>query len=275
MVARLRLFIGLVVMMFMVSVQTLRAEVVPPAQDVFVAPGTEAVLEIPLENSSSVGKTFSLSLLAASLPTGTDSQPVLSSLSPEMAQWVSLSPDSMSFDRNQQGFATLAVSPGDDIRPGVYGVAVVTTEKLDGAIALSHGSATLVFITVGQLTSVGACTAWSQNDDGTFSVSITNTGGGILYTNGDVRLRGPFGVTFGSTQLNPDEHRVLPGQTRTWSVGGVSVPWWSFGDRSFVMTDDRLSAVCEPIEVGFGWVPFLPLGVAFLGCAAVVLRRRR
>ena len=238
-------------------------------------PGEQTTLEIPLENSSSVGKTFSLSLLAASLPSGGNDQPRLSPLSPELAQWISLTPNSISFEPNEQNVATLTVHPSEAIATGIYGVAVVATEKLDGEISLNHGSATLIFITVGRLTSSGACTSWMRNDDGTFSVTLVNDGGGILYEDGTVYLRGPFGISFGSTLLNPDEHRVLPGQTRTWTTERLSVPWWSFGGRSFVMSDDRLSVVCTAIDAGVGWVPFLPLGVVFLGCAAVVLRRRR
>lgn len=275
MVVRRRVLLGLVALMLIIPVQILQAEVVPPAQDVFVMPGGEARLDIPLENSSSVGKTFSLSLLTASLPSGEESQPALSSLSPELAQWVSLVPNSISFEPNEQAVATLTVHPNENIEPGIYGVAVVATEKLEGQIALNHGSATLVFITVGQLSSSGVCTAWLRNDDGTFSVTLANDGGGILYENGAVQLRGPFGFSFGSTPLNPRRHRVLPEQARTWDTEPIAVPWWSFGNRSFVMTDNRLSVACAPIDAGFGWIPVVPLGAVFLGCAAVVLRRRR
>lgn len=275
MVALRWFLLGLAALALMFPLRILRAEVVPRAQDMFVMPGEEAVLDIPLENSSSVGKVFSFSLLAASLPSGEESQPVLSALSSEQARWVSLAPNSISFEPNEQAVATLTVHPNENIEPGIYGVAVVATEKLEGQIALNHGSATLVFITVGQLSPSGACTTWSKNDDGTFSVALANTGGGILYENGTVQLRGPFGISFGSTPLNPGEHRVLPGQTRTWDTESIAVPWWSFGSRSFVITDDRLSATCTPISAGFGWIPVLPLGVVAMGCTAVVLRRRR
>lgn len=238
-------------------------------------PGAEATLEIPLENSSPIGKEFSLFLLAASLPSGEDTQPVLSSLSTGLSQWISFSPNSLSFEPNEEKVATLTVHPGEDIAPGVYSVAVVATEKLDGQIALNHGSATLVFITVGQLSPSGACTAWQRNSDGTFSVTLVNNGGGILYENGSVQLRGPFGISFWSTALNPDEHRVLPGQTRTWLAESPAIPWWSFGGRSFVMVDGRLSVACSPISAGFGWVPVLFSSVMVLACAGVVLRLRR
>ena len=275
MVARRWFLFGVAFILLTVSPLILRAEVVPLAQDIFVMPGAEATLDFPLENSSPVGKTFSLSLLAATLPSGEDSQPKLSSLSEGLSQWISLAPNSISFEPNEQNVATLSVSPSDDIPPGVYGVAVVATEKLEGQIALNHGSATLVFITVGQLSPSGVCKMWSRNDDGTFSVTLANSGGGILYENGAVQLRGPFGISFGSASLNPDQHRVLPGQTRTWATESVAMPWWSFGGRSFVVTGNRLSVMCAPIYAGFGWIPFLPVVVVFLGCAAVVLRRRR
>lgn len=275
MVARWWLLLGLVALMFVIPTRMLRAEAVPPAQDIFVMPGASVVLDIPLENSFSAGKTFSLSLFATSFPSGEDDHLGLSSLSSELASWVSLAPDSLLLPPNGQGVATLTVSPGDDISPGIYGLAVVATENLAGQIALNHGSATLVFITVGRLSPSAACAAWARNNNGTFSVTLVNNGGGILYENGTVQLRGPFGIPFGSASLNPDEHRVLPGQTRTWTTGSIVAPWWSFGNRSFVVMDDHLSATCPSIDAGFGWIPVLILAGVFLGCAAVVLQRRR
>lgn len=269
------LFLGAVLVALIVPMKVLRAEVVPMAQDVFVMPGASVTLDIPLENSSSEGKIFSLSLFSALFPLEEESQPKLSSISSELAGWVSLAPNSLLLSPNGQGVATLTVHPSDDILPGIYGLAVVATEKIEGDVALNHGSAALVFITVGRLSPSGVCRAWVRNDDGTFSVTLTNNGGGILYDNGAVHLRGPLGISFGSVSLNPDEHRVLPGQTRTWKVESVAVPWWSFGSRSFVMTDDRLSAACTPIDVGFGWVPVISFGVVGLSCTAVALRRRR
>lgn len=275
MFARRRFLLGLVIWACVVPFRSLNAEVVPPAQDIFVMPGEEASLDIPLENSSSVGKTFSLSLFAASLPTGQESQPKLTALSSELSAWITLVPNSLLLPPNGQDVATLTVKPDDNVSPGVYGLAVVATENLAGPIALNHGSATLVFITVGQLSSLGTCVAWTRNDDGTFSVTLANNGGGILYENGAVELHGPFGISFGAASMNPGGHRVLPGQTRTWLTESLAVPWWSFGGRSFVTTDDRLSATCAPISAGFGWGPVLFLGAVLLVCAAVVLRRRR
>lgn len=262
-------------LLFVTSAQRLYAEVVPRAQDIFVMPGEQVSLDIPLENSSSVGKDFTLSLLSASLPAGEENQHVLSALSSDLARWIVLTPDSILLAPNGQGVATLTVRPSVDILPGVYGVAVVATENIDGQIALNHGSAALVFITVGQVSSVGACTTWTRNNDGTFSITLMNTGGGILYENGSVVLRGPFGMSFGSALLNPGEHRVLPGQTRTWNTDSVSVPWWSFGARSFVIASGRLSATCGAIGAGFGWIPIVVFGTVSIICIAVVLRRRR
>jgi hypothetical protein len=269
------LLIGVAMVIFLVPISNARAEVVPSAQDIFVMPGGRASLDIPLENTASFGKTFSVSLLGASLPSGEDSQPVLTALPPALAAWISLASDSLTLVPGGRDVVTLTVQPSASVTPGIYGVAVVATEKTDGSIALNHGSAALVFITVGRLSPLGSCTQWSRNTDGTFSVTLVNSGGGILYQGGAVELRGPFGISFASTPLNPNEHRVLPGQTRAWTTDSIAVPWWSFGGRSFVLSDDRLSATCTPIDAGFGWVPILPLGIVSLGAVAVVLRRRR
>ncbi len=263
-------FLALTIFCFSRSVH---AASLPASQDVFVTPGEGATVSLPVTNAKAVPVNLSFSLFSADVLPGND-DPVLRPLSAELAAWISLSSSSLALDAGTTKTITLSLSPPVTMSPQTIGIAVAETETLSGDIPLSHGSATLVFLTIGDAKPTAVCLSFVRESSGFGTVSFVNSGRGILYENGAIVLRGIFGIRFGTTVSNPLFHRVLPGQTRAWQVSLPPIPLWAVGSLSYSIEDAQLGTYqCEPLNVGTRWWPIV---VAFFGvCGGFVLFFRR
>src|SRR3989338_6799783 len=259
-----RCVLGITLAFFSVPTISLAASL-PAARDVAVVPGATAEVEIPITNSGTADNVFSLLLLSASFQTGIE-QPQLEELSSNIGAWISLSSPSISVPSQTSVPITLTVHPPINFMPQTLIVAVVAAEKLDGEITLVHGAATLVFVSVGDVAPQGACESFLQDASGAAQLSLSNSGRGILYDNGEIILRGMFGMRLGSASSNPSFHRVPSGQTRTWQVSLPTIPWWAMGPLSYSIDDAQLREhPCDEIDAGARWLPLFGVGIGFLG----------
>lgn len=250
------------------------AATLPATRDVVVDPGASVTLDIPIANADATDKVFSLSLLSATFQPGFD-QPQLKGLSSDIAPWVSLSESSIPVAAGASESVALTVHPPANAAAQTFALAVVAAETISGEISLVHGTATLVFVNVGNMASHGSCTSFLQTAPGSADFSLTNDGRGILYDNGTIVLRGMFGIQFGTSSSNPLYHRVLPGQTRSWSVSLPVVPWWAIGPLSYGVQDAQLdTSACSDIQTSGRWWPIVGVGIVLFGVAAVFVRRR-
>ncbi|MEK7632957.1 MAG: hypothetical protein AAB473_04165 [Patescibacteria group bacterium] len=246
----------------------------PATRDVVVAPGSTVDVEIPITNSGPADIDFSLLLLSASFQPGVE-QPQLEQLSPAFTSWITLSSSSIFVPSGASLPVMLAVHPPENALSQTVTLAVVAAEKLDGDISLIHGSAALVFVSVGDVSPQGSCESFVQSPSGEGRVSLSNSGRGILYDNGEIILRGMFGIRLGSTSSNPLFHRVPPGQTRTWQVSLPTIPWWAMGSFSYSLRDAQLSEhPCADIDAGTRWLPLFGIGIAAFGVVTLCIRRR-
>ncbi len=246
----------------------------PATRDIVVQPGEVSSVEIPIVNTGATDKEFSLLLFSASFQPGVE-QPQLQNLSSDMASWVALPDSSVFVSPGASVPIVLTIQPPSTTTPQALTLAVVAAEKLPGEISLVHGAATLVFVTIGDVTPHGSCVLFAQTASGTANLSLTNDGQGILYDNGTIVLRGMFGFRFGTSSSNPLFHRVSSGQTRTWSVSLPAVPWWAIGPLSYHIDDTQLGErSCDDIDVGVRWWPLIALGLAIFGGVGFFVRRR-
>ena len=245
----------------------------PATRDAIVLPGESKDVEIPIVNSGAVDVEYSLLLLSASFQRGME-QPQLEQLSSDIASWISLSSSFVHVPSGMSGSSTLSVHPPRDAAPRAFTVAVVATEKIVGEISLIHGAATLVFISVGDVSAHGICESFLQDTPDSAHLSLTNDGRGILYDNGEITLRGMFGIRLGSSPSNPLFHRVPSGQTRTWQVSLPTIPWWAVGPLSYTVDDTQLrERPCSDIGAGVRWLPLLVVGIGVC-CVGLFIRRR-
>lgn len=240
------------------------------AIDVQVQQGEKEVLEIPLRNDRGTPAIISVSLLSASF--SPDGAPILGSSDAPMS-WVTISEPRISLDAGATETVRIAVAPGTTLPSGSYVVAAVATETLEGTLELQYGTATLIFITVGNPNVQARCADFSRLPDGSFSLTLENSGQGILYEEGEIVLRGPFDIAFNAVSSNPALHRVFTGQTRTWSRDGLKAPWWAFGPLNYSFESDSLLSTCSRISAGFGWFPIVGIAGALIG--ALSIRRRK
>ncbi len=256
------------------SIYDISAAAVPSARDIRVDAGTKDSIAIPVKNTATTSAVISLSLMSADFTDGND-QPVLKNLDSRIAPWLSLSKDSLNLISSEQSFVELSVDVPLDTSSQVFAVALVATEISSGQISLSHGSATLVFITIGNELSKGLCKSFLTENFLVTNISIANAGHGILVADGQIVLRGPFGIRFVQTDLNPSHHRILAGQTRSWNTNLPAIPWWAFGSLSYEILDSNIASnECYPIAVGKRWwvVMFL---ATFAGTTSVILFRTK
>lgn len=246
----------------------------PSAWDIHVTPGVKNSIEIPIENTAPTSSVASISLMSASFIDGSD-QPVLERLDSDIASWLSLSRDSYNLIAGEKSSVTLSVLPPLDASAQVFSIAIVATQNLPGQISLSHGSATLVFITVGDEKPDGRCTSISATDPSAANISITNAGRGILVAGGQIVLRGPLGIRFAQTDMNPVRHRILSHQTRSWNVVLPSVPWWAFGSLSFDLENSNIQMNdCDSIPGESRWWPIV-CTVMIAGIGSIMLFRAK
>ncbi len=268
-----RILFGVAMMMTFVP-SSLFAAALPATRDVIVFPGEQETIEIPIVNSGAVSRDYSAFLLSATFIPGVE-QPQLQKLPLDITSWISLSASSMTIAPDATSSVVLTVRPPDSVMPQALVVAVAVAEKLAGDISVLHGSATLVFITVGDVSPRGSCTAFIQRSIDLADLSLANDGSGILYDSGTIVLRGMFGIRLGTAPSNPLFHRIPSGQSRTWQVPLPPVPWWAFGPLSYVVDDAQLAErPCVDIDTGVRWFPLLGIGIGIFGVGILFIRRR-
>jgi hypothetical protein len=241
----------------------------PSVVDLFVAQGERGSVEISVWNDATTGETFSFSFVHVSFDE--DGAPVLGAAAHDVP-WLGLAQSQQYFSAGETRPISVTVAPGEDVSSGSYVFALLATSSQGDGYVFTHGTATLMFITVGSVQARATCVAFSLEDDGTFSLTLDNDGQGILYDEGEIILRGPFGVPFGSTPSNPSGHRIFAGQTRTWSSESLSVPWWAFGPVEYSFESEFISPSCSRIPAGFGWLPIIGIVTGVVGI--LVIRRR-
>lgn len=243
---------------------SLLAAVLPSARDVQVDPGQSAQVVIPIENTSAMSENVQISLMSAKFVDGQD-QPMLEKMHADVASWMSISQSSMTLISGEKESTTLTIAPPATTQNQTMTVAVVVTESTPGQIVLNHGSATLVFVTIGEEKAIGRCVDFASSTMTSANVTMTNEGRGILVADGSVVLRGPFGLRLAQVALNPSSHRVLSGQTRSWSIDVPTVPWWAFGPLSWKIEDQNVTIdACGPLSAGSRWWPVVMI-VAMIG----------
>lgn len=238
----------------------LLAASLPSARDIQINAGLSRTIEIPIENTEESSETVELSLMSATFIDGQD-QPELAVLSDEVKTWVSLPKTSLDILPHQIASALLTVSPPMNTPNETVTIAVVATEKLSGQISLNHGSATLVFVTVGDEKAMGKCGGFIMTDSTSAKVTMTNAGQGILVADGNTVLRGPFGLRISQSNINPSRHRILSNQTRSWNVDLPPLPWWAVGSFTLGVEDENFSInSCRPLSAGSRWWPLMMIG---------------
>lgn len=257
--------------MWALVVHSVSAAALPAATDVFVLPGERKATSVAVQNLSQDAITAQVALRYVSFDEGADS-PVIGDLATDIS-WISLSTASLSIAPLESQAITVTVAPSEDVAEGSYVFALVSTEQISGDITFAHGTASLLFVTVGSISPAVTCRSFHQNDDGSFALTLQNDGQGILYDEGEVRLYGLFGIPFASAESNPSHHRVFAGQTRSWTSGAVTSPWWAVGPIMASFDTTSLVHPCASVVIGFGW---LPLGLLVLGgCGGMWILRRR
>ena len=247
---------------------------VPSARDIRAIPGAKSSIEIPVENTSSTSSMISIALMSVSFTDGSD-QPVLEKLHSDIASWLSLSKDSYNLISGEKASVILSVLAPLDTPDQVVSVALVATETLPGQISLSHGSATLIFISVGDEMPDGQCISFSETDPSMTNISIMNSGRGILVADGQIVLRGPLGIRFAQTDMNPVHHRILSHQIRSWNVAPPAIPWWAFGSLSFDLENTNLYMnACDSIPGGNRWWPIVCIAI-LAGIGSMILFRAK
>lgn len=268
-----RVVSGVVFATFFIPSLALAASL-PATRDISVNPGESAEIEIPITNTGPGDSDFSIFLLSAEFQSDIE-QPQLHQLSVDIEPWLSLSSSSLSVPSGVASSVTLSIHPPVNATSQTFTVAVVAAETLSGDIAIVHGNATLVFVTVGDVTPMGSCEGFVQNSSLLAHLSLRNTGRGILYSNGEVVLRGMFGIRFGTAPHNPLFHRVSSGQTRTWQVSLPPIPWWAFGPLEYAVLDEQLEqAPCLDINAGVRWIPIAFIFLSGMGVAILFIRSR-
>lgn len=268
-----RCVLGLALALLFVPATSFAASL-PAARDIVVASGGIESVEIPITNPGPADADFSLFILSASFQEGVE-QPQLEALSAELVSWVSLSDSSLTVPSGMSAPIVLSIHPSEDALPQTFVLALVAAEKLEGEIALIHGAATLVFVSVGDVLPLGSCESFLRSEPGIANLSLSNGGHGILYDNGEIVLRGMFGIRLGTTSSNPLFHRIPPEHTRTWQVALPPIPWWSVGPLSYSVDDAQLRAhPCTDIDAGARWLPLFAIGIVVLGVTIMFIRRR-
>lgn len=257
------LVIGFLMISFFLP-SILLAAAVPSVRDVVMMPGESASVEIPIENQKTVSADVALQLFSAEIVRG-EEQPMIHELDTGIAGWVSLSAGSMMLAGGAQDSMMVTVHPPADAQPRSFILALVAAEKIDGDVAVMHGAATLIFVTVGDVPASAQCVDFVRNIDGDATLTLMNTGSGILYANGAVVLRGMFGIRFGATPMNPVGHRIAANQTRSWNVSLPAIPWWAFGALHYDIDEKQITDdACAPLDAGMRWIPIIGIGIGFV-----------
>ena len=250
------------------------AATTPSSADIFVLPGESATVTVPVQNTMPYATDVTLIVLSAHFNDESDS-PQFEKLSEEQQSRIRVEPATFELVTGEIREAAVTITAPIDAETGVETFALVATEALPGSITLSHGAATLLFVTTGYPPQKGECVSFVKNSDGTAQLTTVNRGSGILVPDGVIRLRGLFGVVLGASSSNSTGHRVLPNQTREWSVSLPAKPWWTIGPTSYVLEDESIeTSTCSPITAGVGWWPLVVLGVIGAGGVAMLVRRR-
>lgn len=271
---RLLVGVAMVVGVFGMQVSARALSIAPPTLDVRVEPGQQSSTTIVLANDKDVPDTFSVSLRSVAF--AADGSLVFSEESPS---WISL--DVARIDVAPHGAAEVAVllRPSVDTDAGSYVVAILaqSTSASQRDIRLAAAYSSLLFATVGapplpEARCDGGTIEQSSGRKVALSIDLTNSGGGILYTEASLEASHVLGSrTFAAT--GGEIHRVLSGQTRTL-IWEVSVPWWMFGSITFVPSGLSCGAMATVIAPSISLV-----GAAFVvviaALAFVLLWRAR
>jgi hypothetical protein len=253
------------------------AAVTPTTADLFVLPGEQVMIDVPVQNTSSRTVIVDLSVLLATFSAESEA-PQLENISSEFQSWITINPLSLELVSGETRDVKVSVAPPRDATMGVRTFALVAAEKNPGTVAVSYGTATLMFVTVGYPEARGECVAFLPHDDeANATLTLRNSGSGILVPNGLLQARGPFGIVWSESLSNPLSHRIVPQQERTWSTALPRLPWWSFGPVTYHIQDDEISmGGCTFITGKSRWLPLIAFGwIVIIGFGALILVRRR
>lgn len=214
--------------MFVVA-PALAVGVMPTSADISVLPGASASSTFVIANDTDDTSVFDLSLQLVTF--AADGTPVFSGPAPS---WVALDVSSVSVAPRFAAEVALTASPASNIAVGNYVVAVLVQETPSSSRGIQFATAysSLAFITVGEVTApVARCDdasiGQSAGRNVALTVSVSNDGGGILYTEASLEASSMLGDRDLATNAG-SAHRVMPGQTRTLSWE-AALPWWMFG----------------------------------------------
>ncbi|MEK9155669.1 MAG: hypothetical protein AAB839_03405 [Patescibacteria group bacterium] len=250
------------------------AATTPSSADIFVLPGESATVTVPVQNTMPYTTDVALIVLSVHFTDESDS-PQFEKLSDEQRSRIQIEPAAFELVTGEVREVAVTVIAPIDAETGVETFALAATEAIPGSITLSHGAATLLFVTTGYPPQKGECISFIKNSDDAIQLTTVNRGSGILVHDGVVRLRGLFGVVLGASSSNSTGHRVLPNQTREWSVSLPMAPWWAIGPMFYVLEDDSIeTSACSPIAAGTGWWPLVLVGIIGAGGVAMLARRR-
>ncbi|MFA6496877.1 MAG: hypothetical protein WCT28_00375 [Patescibacteria group bacterium] len=242
----------------------------PSAIDVSVFQGDQKTFTLPVEKTILKSTDARFSIVHVSF--AEDGSPNLGSAADDVS-WISFSKSNANIESETFSDLVFIVNPDSSVQSGSYVFAILVTNVIEGAISFAHGTATLVFITVGSPAPLIICKSFSKNQNGSFNITLQNEGQGILYDEGKIVLKGPFDIAFSAIESNPLHRRVLAGQTRSWTSDELSVPWWAFGPMHFSFETDFLSSSCSDVDAGIRWIP-LVFFAGTVGGVILVLRRR-
>ncbi|MFH1632002.1 MAG: hypothetical protein ABIA47_03240 [bacterium] len=205
--------------------QALATTIAPTNIDITVEAGNAADYLILIGNEQDVAREYTADIIGVR---ATDSEELkFYDLDSGTLSWFALSDTGFSLGPNAMKEVSLSVSPSAHVESQVLIAAVrfIALPLSGGDVQVAEGVTSLLFITVGsdniqqaELLDFSSASFRSKLP-AEFYTTIRNSGQQITQPSGTIRITNIFGSTVDVIDLNPDENRVLGGQTRTLKVG--------------------------------------------------------
>lgn len=214
---------------FLLSLCPLSARAItiePSSNDLSVMPGASDSVVFLLANNDLQPKTYHLDVVAVSIDETSDA-PSFYNLPTSLSSWVSVDPAIISLESQTASEITLTLTPPADASPRVqiFGLRAVADGEGAGSVSVREGIIGLLFVTVGagqegsgELIDFTVSEGGLTNQFVTFYITVTNTGETVIKPSGTISIQNIFGQLAETLEVNPDQKRLVPGQTRTLAV---------------------------------------------------------
>jgi hypothetical protein len=222
--ARHVLFSLISLLLFLLPSSALAISFTPTAADLAVMPGETATQSFTITSNATSAQNYTTSSYLVHFNSDTH-EPIFDAWPTSMNSWVVIDTTNFTLQTNEQKNISMTLSIPADAADTSLVIGLIIREVAEvGALNVTSGVSSLVFVTIGQPTVNAVLTSFSPSSLITNSLpvdlttNIINSGDRTLQSFGTVTVYNVLSKRVATLSLNPTQRRIPAGQDRSFTA---------------------------------------------------------